>query len=322
MKDDKKNQADNQTSTTMPEDFWEMVKSARVRAVAEVARKRQAIYKALVPEDAKKGKSIPMPNGFWQAIDGDFENLPPLSSNSEIEIASKEFEYLPSIPEIAEVPLQEDFSETLNPVMASVIAKEPVEENEANEENEQRALSFKEAALLILEREKRQMTAREIVTLAIKEGLLSSVGKTPDASLAGQIYTDIHRNKENTPFVIVGPRTYALKSQPQKVESSVITGYFPPQEEEKVPQASELSLSKKMSYKQVALHLLEREQRPMTAREIVSIAINEGLIESTGKTPDATLAGQIYTEIQHLGDRSPIKLIGPRTYALFDWYRR
>ena len=41
----------------------------------------------------------------------------------------------------------------------------------------------------------------------------------------------------------------------------------------------------------------------MTAREIVLTAMNEGLIESTGKTPDATLAGQLYTEMQRNRDR-------------------
>ena len=46
-----------------------------------------------------------------------------------------------------------------------------------------------------------------------------------------------------------------------------------------------------------------------------------GLIESSGKTPDATLAGQLYTEMQRTGERFLIKLVGPRTYALKDWYK-
>jgi hypothetical protein len=60
----------------------------------------------------------------------------------------------------------------------------------------------------------------------------------------------------------------------------------------------------------------------MTAKEIAATAIKEGLVESSSKTPDATLAGQLYTEMQRAGDRSPIKLIGPRTYALMEWYKK
>jgi restriction system protein len=205
---------------------------------------------------------------------------------------------------------------------------------ESHERDEQKGLSFKEAALLILRREGREMTAKEIVTIAFNEGMLNSAGKTPDASLAGQIYTDIHRNKDTSPFVIVAPRTYALKSSPadramleQPSSRPILAGNFPrpnlPIEPEPLPpSAAEIVRVKKMSYKQVALYLLEREKRPMTAREIVAIAIAEGLIESTGKTPDATLAGQLYTDMQRAGERSPIRLIGPRTYAMTDWYKK
>src|SRR5262249_6605393 len=139
-------------------------------------------------------------------------------------------------------------------------------------------------------------------------------------------------------FVIVGPRTYALKShysdhananEASKPQRSVLPGNFNWQGELRHARtngndaSAALALeNRKMSYKQVALYLLERERRPMTAKEIVAIALKEGLIESGGKTPDATLAGQLYTEMQRAGERSPIKLIGPRTYAMTDWYKK
>ncbi|MBL8149824.1 MAG: winged helix-turn-helix domain-containing protein, partial [Blastocatellia bacterium] len=44
-----------------------------------------------------------------------------------------------------------------------------------------------------------------------ERGLLTIGGRTPDASLAGRLYTDIQRNGENSPFIQVGPRKYALR---------------------------------------------------------------------------------------------------------------
>lgn len=163
-------------------------------------------------------------------------------------------------------------------------------------------MSFKEAALVLLKRTGRPMTAREIVTTALVEGLLKSGGKTPDASLAGQIYTDIQKRGQESPFLIVGPRTYALKPD----QEAVTTAPAEPK-------------SDKMGYKQAALFLLARERKPMTAKQIVATAIAEGLIESGSRKPDATLAGQLYTEMQRLGSKSPIVLVGPRTYALREW---
>ena len=55
------------------------------------------------------------------------------------------------------------------------------------------------------------MTAKEIIAAATARGLLTSGGRTPDASLAGRLYTDIHRNGEGSPFIQVGPRKYALR---------------------------------------------------------------------------------------------------------------
>jgi DNA-directed RNA polymerase delta subunit len=288
----------------MPEDFWQLVQAARNRAQAEVEKKREQVYQTFITEEVKSGKRVPMPAGFWQAIEGSFKS-PPLTEPPH-PIISEEQEEMPSPPQNIEIEKIEKES-LLSPDYA-----------------ERRDLSFKEAALLILKRENRPMTAKEIVSLSLSEGLLKSVGKTPDASLAGQIYTDIHRNRNLSPFVIVGPRTYALKPDSEKLTEAA-RQLLPIREQSSVlPESTENDLqnSKKMSYKQAALFLLERERRPMTAREIVSIAINEGLIESSGKTPDATLAGQIYTEMQRAGEQFPIKLVGPRTYGLKEWYNR
>lgn len=63
-----------------------------------------------------------------------------------------------------------------------------------------------------------------------------------------------------------------------------------------------------MNFKEAAIHVLKRENRPLSAKEITQIALEEGLIETGGKTPHATLAAQIYTDLQQKGEKSSIFL--------------
>jgi len=72
-------------------------------------------------------------------------------------------------------------------------------------------MSYREAALEILRKERHPMTAKEIITAAVAAGLLTVGGRTPDASLAGRLYTDIQRNGKKSLFIQVGPRKYALR---------------------------------------------------------------------------------------------------------------
>ncbi|MEM4251362.1 MAG: winged helix-turn-helix domain-containing protein, partial [Candidatus Bathyarchaeia archaeon] len=44
-----------------------------------------------------------------------------------------------------------------------------------------------------------------------------------------------------------------------------------------------------------------------------------GLLQIGGRTPDASLAGRIYTDIQKYGEESQFVQVGPRTYALREW---
>lgn len=73
-------------------------------------------------------------------------------------------------------------------------------------------LSFKEAALQVLKEEKEPLSAKEIVDLAFQKDLLSSVGKTPHASMAAQLYVDINKNKKSK-FKKVGKGKFSLIEQ-------------------------------------------------------------------------------------------------------------
>jgi hypothetical protein len=50
-------------------------------------------------------------------------------------------------------------------------------------------VTFLDAALTVLEANGRAMTAHEIVAAAVQQGLLTSTGKTPVATLSARLYT-------------------------------------------------------------------------------------------------------------------------------------
>ncbi len=402
-------------ATKIPEDFRHLVHQQRARAQALIERRRKQAYQTFITEEVESGKRIPMPKDFWKAVEGEisFDEILKEDFNFNLEKASIS-DRVAEKQNPATLPLwNKEENDSIIEEKLEVNQKEAENNKEENEiiylDPDNIGLSFREAAQLILSREKRIMTAREIATIAINEGLVSSAGKTPDASIAGQIYTDTRRNPEKTPFVIVGPRTYALKEfceqenlwkkpiKTQDLENNVvITGNFstPSNELAELTKLNEqlattsqatladkidsnilsnednikttelnnieaideiiskenildsnieieqLSLAnnllievieeeasitskenKRMGYKQAAIYLLQQMQRPMTAKEIVTIAIEQGLIDSNSKKPDASLAGQIYTEIQKLGEQSIFRMVAPRTYGLAEWYK-
>lgn len=71
----------------------------------------------------------------------------------------------------------------------------------------------------------------------------------------------------------------------------------------------------KYSFREAAIKILERFSEPKTASDITSIAIEEGLIETSGETPEATMAAQIYLDINK-NKNSPFKKVGRGLFTL------
>ncbi len=76
----------------------------------------------------------------------------------------------------------------------------------------EKKISFKKAAIKILERTDKPMTAIEITKIALEEDLIDSSGDTPEATMAAQIYVDINKDK-NSPFRKVGRGLFTLKKK-------------------------------------------------------------------------------------------------------------
>jgi HJR/Mrr/RecB family endonuclease len=82
-------------------------------------------------------------------------------------------------------------------------------------------VSFKQAALQILEKSEEPLTAKEITDIALQEGLVETDGKTPEATMGAQLYVDIIKNKES-PFLQVGRGKFTLKNQKDSVSSPLV----------------------------------------------------------------------------------------------------
>jgi type III secretion system FlhB-like substrate exporter len=72
-------------------------------------------------------------------------------------------------------------------------------------------MNFKEAAYHILREEKRPLSAKEITKIALKDGLITSDGKTPDVTMAAVIYTDIKQKGEKSSFAKIKRGLFGLK---------------------------------------------------------------------------------------------------------------
>ena len=73
-----------------------------------------------------------------------------------------------------------------------------------------------------------------------------------------------------------------------------------------------------MSVQQAAIQVIRETGRPLTAKEITDRILSQGLWRASGKTPTATVAARLYTDIKKLGGASPFVLVGPQTFALRD----
>ena len=78
--------------------------------------------------------------------------------------------------------------------------------------NQQSDFSFKQAAIKILEEEKKPLSFFDITDKARNKGYLKTAGKTPERTMGAQLYTDIKERGNNSPFVQLGKNRFGLRS--------------------------------------------------------------------------------------------------------------
>lgn len=79
---------------------------------------------------------------------------------------------------------------------------------------------FKSVAYEILLREQKPMSAKELTDIGLKEGLLITRGRTPDATMGAEIYKDINQKGADSLFVKLDKGVFGLRNW----ESATIIG--------------------------------------------------------------------------------------------------
>jgi restriction system protein len=130
---------------------------------------------------------------------------------------------------------------------------------------------------------------REIARVALDRGYWKSSGKTPWATVGAQLYEDIRKRGSASRFIQTGPETFALKPKPAPATDAA-------------PQRARghQKSAKKLSFTQAAEKILSNQGRkePMHYREVTRKAMELGLLDTEGQTPEATMYAQILTEIR------------------------
>jgi restriction system protein len=70
-----------------------------------------------------------------------------------------------------------------------------------------------------------------------------------------------------------------------------------------------------LSFKKAAERILRDSEGPLSAGEIVERAMDAGLIDTDGATPDATIGAQLYVDIRR-NPQTSFKLVGRGKFAL------
>jgi restriction system protein len=152
----------------------------------------------------------------------------------------------------------------------------------------------------------------------LKRGIWQTDGKTPEATISARLSVDIKHNKNLSRFRRVGPGVYALntaRSNQYDTTAALIDG------DEPIPSSEDRRL---MSFTDAAAEVLERNgsHHGLHYREITKRALESGLIVTEGKTPEATMSAQIYTEIERQnrrGERPRFVKLGRGTIGLSRW---
>ncbi len=158
-------------------------------------------------------------------------------------------------------------------------------------------MNVRDAAIHVLQEAGESLHAKEITQRILAKKLWSTTGKTPAATVSARLYSDIKKNGDQSPFVLVAPQTFGLRTLGAKPASKSAA------KTKTDPKAS--SETKTYSFTDAAEKVLEQfgDKRPMHYRAITEKALEMGWLATEGKTPEASMYAQIITEIRRYKKR-------------------
>ena len=144
-------------------------------------------------------------------------------------------------------------------------------------------MSARDAAVEVLSESGEPLHYRVITERMLKRGLWTSSGKTPEATVNAQIVTEINDKGPGSRFVRTAPGTFALNDGTHDV--------YQVRRSDR-PEGS-------LTFLEAAYKVLSESggQQPMHYKAITSAALDQGLLDTQGLTPEATMYAQIVTNV-------------------------
>ena len=161
-------------------------------------------------------------------------------------------------------------------------------------------ITFADAAYQILKQVGKPLSGNDITSIAVKQKMISTVGKTPSATMRAILYVDVKRKGNKSKFVKANRGKFALKGWAGFPKESI-------------------SEFRPLTFKNAAFQVLLSEKRPMRIEDITDKAFKEGLIKTAGKTPNATMGAQLYTDIKTNKGNSIFAQLGKNRFGLREW---
>ncbi len=177
-------------------------------------------------------------------------------------------------------------------------------------------MNIKDAVAQILKEAGEPLHVKEITERIIKEGLWTTNGKTPAASVGAQLYTEIKDNGDQSTFIQVAGGAFSLRDTQSATR-------YDAEESEAKNMNTDTNLEETYSFRNAAEKVLDQfgNRNAMHYRDITAKAIEQGWLSSSGKTPEATMNAQLVSELNQgkAGELGRFTRTSPGHYGLVKW---
>lgn len=176
------------------------------------------------------------------------------------------------------------------------------------------------AALKVLLDAGEPLHYKEITRRILESGIWTTSGKTPDATINAQLSVDVKRKGSSSAFRRVERGVFALNEgremETMPVDAATVAKPRKVTARKERPSAA-------VSFTDATERVLEDAGgNPMHYRDITAEALGRGLLNTEGRTPEATLYAQVLTECKRRkgrGDQPRFMVLGKGMISLTKW---
>ena len=177
-------------------------------------------------------------------------------------------------------------------------------------------MNIRDAAMQVLREAGKSLHSKVITKRIIEEGLWNSDGKTPEATVSARIYSDIKKHGDKSTFVKVAPQTFSLRD----IQIVAVDDVAHDSNGETDSTVSTTTYSFLDAAEKVLNQFGNRNS--MHSRDIVDIAIGHGWLNTSSKTPEASMIARLVTELKRanaIGEPGRFIRTSPGYYSLVKW---